>query len=444
MASIRTRIAPSPTGQLHVGTARSALFNELFAHAAGGKFILRIEDTDKARSLPEYEKNIIEGLKWLGLNWDEGPDIGGEFGPYQQSERTKFYRAALERLLTEKKAYQEPGSAAVKLKVNSQEVVFNDLIRGRVKVHSDTWGGDFVIARSLNDPVFHLAVVVDDAAAKITHVIRGEDHLTNTARHILLQQALGYETPIYAHLPLLLDSQRRKLSKRAGEVSLLAYRDRGFLPEAMLNYLALLGWNPKTDQEFFTREELLKVFTIDGIQKNGAVFSEAKLTAVNKYYIRKLSAQELLRLSKPFLIQGGYDIGDSDYWAKAIACEQARVGTLAELPTGLTFFKPDWAAGYEASLLVWKKSDAAATRELLKKINGKIESSPEAFSGAEELSKQLLTWIDQAMLGRGDALWPMRVALTGQANSPGPFEVAAVLGQKETLRRLQIAINKLS
>ncbi len=439
MARIRTRIAPSPTGYLHVGTARTALFNELFAHALGGQFIVRIEDTDRERNKPEYETAILEALRWLGVAWDEGPDIGGEFGPYRQSERTALYTEALQKLLSSGAAYEEEGSEAIKLKVVPQEITFEDTIRGTVTVHSDTWGGDFVIARSATDPLYHLAVVIDDAAMEVTHVIRGEEHLTNTARHILLQRALDLPQPTYAHLPLLLDAERRKLSKRAGEVSLTAYRDKGYLPEAMLNYLALLGWNPKDDLEFFTHAELLKRFSLDGVQKAGAIFSEEKLQAVNKHYIRKLAPEELLLRATPFLQTAGYDLSNAR-WSAAVATEQERIATLAELPEKLHYFKPDWAADYPPERLVWKKSTLEATREIVEKLIVFLSDLPETQFTKETLEQKLMAWIDETKQGRGDVLWPLRVALTGLPNSPGPFEVAAVLEKEEVLRRLKIAL----
>lgn len=442
--SVRVRIAPSPTGNLHVGTARAALFNELFARNRGGTFIIRIEDTDKARSTAAFEANILESLAWLGLKWNEGPDIGGEHGPYRQSERTAFYEAAIKKLIDEGKAYVDAAANnVVKLKVTPQDVSFEDRVRGTVTTHSDSWGGDFVIARSLNDPLFHLAVVVDDAAQAITHVIRGDDHISNTARHILIQRALGVPTPTYAHVPLLLDEQRRKLSKRAGDVSLLAYRDQGYLPHAVLNYLALLGWSPKNDQEFFTHDELATAFSLEAIQKAGAVFSLTKLQAVNKHYLRQLSPAELLQHAQPFLENQGITVDNEAYWQAALACEQERSATLQELAAAVTFFGADWAAPYDASLLVWKKSTPEATAEIMQKLTNKLETFSDVDFTAATLQEKLMAWIDEEGIGRGDALWPLRVALTGKEHSPGPFEVAAVLGKAGTLHRLSLASSKL-
>ncbi len=440
---VRTRLAPSPTGSLHIGTVRTALFNWLFARKHAGQFILRIEDTDRERSKPEFEQTILAGLNWLGIEWDEGPDKGGSYGPYRQSEREEIYRAAIQKLLTKGLAYQEEGSEAVKLRVTPQIVRFKDEIRGEVEIHSDTWGGDFVIARNLSNPVFHLAVVVDDDAQKITHVIRGEDHLTNTARHILLQQALEIPTPVYAHLPLLLDDQRRKLSKRRMPVGLDYYQQKGFLPDAIVNYLALLGWSPTDDQEIFTRDELSQLFSLERVQKAGAIFSETKMEAVNKTYIRQLDAKSLLDVTEPWLRAAGIELKDRDYWQAALLCEQERVGTLSELPQVLSFFRDGWKDDYDSKILIWRKSDQVQTRVILQKLYDFLLALPETDFNREVLQAKLMDWIDAQKLGRGDTLWPMRVALTGQENSPSPFEVAAVLGKNKSLERIKSAQEKL-
>lgn len=438
---IRVRIPPSPTGNLHVGTARTALFNELLARQQKGAFIVRIEDTDPVRSKKEYEENILEGLKWLGLTWQEGPDVGGDYGPYRQSERGAVYEKALQQLLDSGQAYLD--GQAIKIKVAPEEISFEDLVRGTVTTHTDTFGGDFVIARSIKDPLYHLAVVVDDATMQISHVIRGEDHISNTAKHILIQRALGYEQPVYAHLPLLLDESRKKLSKRNGETSLLVYRELGYLPQAMLNYLALLGWNPGDDREFFTHDELAAAFRLEKIQKGGAIFSVQKLKAVNKHYIRQLSPTELMDAAVPFLTKAGLKIDNPERMTAALVLEQERADTLVDLSESVDFASADWKPDYPAELLVWKKSSREATAALLKQLSGFVETiSPDQFT-KESLQEFLMKWIDGNNLGRGDTLWPMRVALTGREHSPGPFEVAAVLGKEETVKRLQAAQQKL-
>lgn len=466
---IRVRIAPSPTGNLHVGTARAALFNELFARNHGGAFVIRIEDTDAERSKVEYEQTIMEGFSWLGITWDEGPDVGGPYAPYRQSERKEHHTKALEKLLADGHAYRcycapkeksggevhtckcpdisEHDSTTrfvIRLKVEPQEISFTDDIRGEVTVHTNSFGGDFVIARSIDDPLFHLAVVVDDADMKITHVIRGEDHLHNTIKHILIQRACGYTQPQYAHLPLLLDEQRRKLSKRAGETNLLAYRDMGYLPEAMLNYLALLGWGAKDNQEIFSHEELIDAFSLATVQKGGAIFSLQKLQSINKHYIRQLSPEELLTRTMPYLTQAGINTSNEAHIMAALTTEQERVATLSELPGAIAFFLPTWNATYEPQMLVWKKSTPERTKELLELLRDKLEAIPGDQYTPDFLQDLLMAWIDEKDLGRGDTLWPLRIALTGQEKSPGPFEVAAVLGKDVTLERIDIARNIIS
>lgn len=472
---VRVRMAPSPTGNLHVGTARAALFNYLFARHTGGTFIMRLEDTDKARSRPEFEANILEGLQWLGLSWDEGPDVGGEYGPYRQSERGEIYAEYLQRLLERKAVYfcfcppqqKEPGErhacgcselpeaeceakheagekSVLRLKVEPKEVVFTDIVRGEVSVHTDSFGGDFVVARSMAEPLYHAAVVIDDIEMEISHVIRGEDHLHNTIKHILLQEAWEAERPAYAHLPLLLDDKRRKLSKRRGETDLLAYREAGYLPEAMFNYLALLGWNPGDDRELLDHEELVELFDLERVQKAGAMFSVEKLTSVNKDYMRALKEQELMDAARPFLERAGISLAEETSVLAALQLEQERVGTLAELPEAIGFALPDWQANYPKELLVWRKSTPERTRELLALLKDKLGSLEEDDFTEERLQGTLMPWIDAQELGRGDVLWPMRVALTGQEHSPGPFEVAAVLGKDVVIKRVNSALTLLS
>ena len=430
---VRVRIAPSPTGRLHVGTARAALFNHLYARQHGGTFILRIEDTDKARSEKKFEEEILAGLTWLGLTWDEGP--------YRQSEHQDEHSQAIQTLLADDLAYQQEGSEAVFLRVAPGEVTFADAVRGNVTIKTDTWGGDFVIARTPQDPVFHLAVVVDDAAQRISHVIRGEDHLTNTARHILLQRALVLPTPQYAHLPLLLDEKRRKLSKRSGEVSLLAYREMGYLPEALLNYLALLGWNPGDDREYFSYDELVTAFSLTRVQKSGAIFSLMKLNSMNQHYLRHLPPPELQRVAAEYAAQTLHDpLRVSE---QALLTEQQRVSTLRELVEDTAFARQDWGADYAPEVLVWRKSTPEATMTYLERLAPVLDAIPDADFTKEKLEAKLLAWIDAEQLGRGDVLWPMRVALTGREHSPGPFEVAAALGREETVARLHKALDKL-
>ncbi len=279
--NVIVRMAPSPTGKLHIGTARTALYNFLYARQNRGKFILRIEDTDKERSQKEFDTDIIESLNWLGLEYDE---------LYRQSERVAIHESYIKKMLDKNSVY-ESDDGVIRFKNPNKKIKFNDLIRGEIEFDT-TDLGDFVIAKSLNEPLYHLAVVVDDYESKITHIIRGEDHISNTPRQILIQEAIGAERPLYAHLPLILASDRSKLSKRKhGEsVSLDYYRQKGYLPSAVVNYLALLGWNPGTDQEIFTLDELIKTFDLRKVHKGGAIFDEKKLAWVNRkhYNLNKL------------------------------------------------------------------------------------------------------------------------------------------------------------
>jgi glutamyl-tRNA synthetase len=446
-----------------VGTARTALFNELFARHHQGSFIVRIEDTDRERSKPEFEANILEGLRWLGLEWQEGPDVGGAYGPYRQSERGEWYAAALQQLLASGKAYfcncqagqecqckgkqnelKASGNTdifAIRLAVEPQDISFVDAVRGKVSIHTDSFGGDFIVARSLTEPLYHVAVVIDDAAMKITHVIRGEDHVSNTPKHILLQRALGYETPAYAHVPLLLDKQRRKLSKRALLVDLLAYRDtKGYLPQTMVNYLALLGWNPKTDQEFFTHQELTQHFTLAGVQKGGAIFDTVKLDAMNRHYISRLSPAELLVWGKRYFRAGE----DEERFVGALQAEQGRIsGYEDDLAERISWHAIDWAGEriprFRELLSRKGKLTETTVADRLAQTHQFLAHLPAGSFHAALLEKKIIAWIDEKKLGRLETLWPLRVALTGREHSPGPFQVAAVLGKEETMKRIERA-----
>lgn len=342
---IRTRFAPAPTGPLHIGGARTALFNYLFAKKNEGVFILRIEDTDPERSKPEYEKDIIDSLKWLGIEWDEGPDIGGNYGPYRQSERLNIYKKYLEKLLAEDKAYycfcseeeleaqrqyqlsigeaprysgkcanlskeevekylEEGRPSIIRFKVQPKKIEFEDLIRGKIEFDTSLMG-DIAIAKNLTTPLYNLAVVIDDFEMKISHVIRGEDHISNTPKQILIQEALGFPRPEYSHLPLILGPDRTKLSKRHGAVAISEYKKDGYLPETLINFMAFLGWNPGTEREIYSMPSLIKEFSLERIQKGGAIFNIKRLDFLNSFYIRQRSLEKLTELCLPYLIEAG-------------------------------------------------------------------------------------------------------------------------------------------
>ena len=431
-SKVRTRIAPSPTGFLHVGTARTALFNYLFAKHEGGKFVLRIEDTDQERSDKKYEKDIIEGLKWLGIDWDEF---------YRQSERVDLYKKYLKKLIDTGAAYisqEKEGERkeVVRFKNSGKKIVFEDSIRGNIKFDTAELG-DFVIAKSEDEPLYNFAVVVDDAETEISHVIRGEDHISNTPKQILLQEALDFKTPIYAHLPLILGSDKSKLSKRHGATSVIEYKEAGYLPEALFNFMALLGWNPGTEQEIFSREELIKVFSLDKVQKAGAIFDTQKLDWMNGEYIRKKSPRELLELASPFL-------GDfmknhpQQFLEKIIALEQPRLKKLSELSEKADYFfkEPE----YDASLLKWKNMADAEIKKSLETSKQILEQMSDKDFNKDNLEKAFL---ERAGKDRGELLWPLRVALSGRKASPGPFEIMEILGKAKSVARINLALNML-
>ena len=508
MQTVRVRIAPSPTGNLHIGTARAALFNYLFAKKHGGVFVLRIEDTDVERSDKKYEQNIFDGLRWLGIDPDEGPLQGGPCAPYRQTERIETYQKHLDRLFDKgfafycfhtkeelKKEQEELLKAkrpplhlceyrvmdSVEAKdmsrINTNHVirfktpagkriVFHDLIRGEIAFETDLLG-DFSIARRRDMPLYHFAVVVDDIEMQITHIIRGEDHIPNTPKHLLLFEALGFAMPQFAHLPLLLGSDRSKLSKRHGATSLEEYRAAGYLPDALVNFMALLGWNPGGDREIFSKEELIAAFSLEKVQKSGAVFDTAKLDWMNGEYIRKKSVAELTALCGPYFnraaliestdIARPYGLAMSVDLEKVVALEQPRLKKLSEIGERTAYFfrQPE----YDKKLLGWRnmtdENIKAALDLCIKIYEEKI--IPKGIKSARQLqdiffsieTRILLTLspkIGGLELGgghRGFLLWPLRAALTGRKASPGPFEIMEILGVDESLARIRAAKKKL-
>lgn len=424
------RMAPSPTGNLHIGTARATLFNYLFAKKQKAKFILRSEDTDKERSTKEFEQNILDGLKWLGLEFDEF---------YRQSERTEIYVSHLKKMLENGSAYishEEPKeegqrSEVIRFKNPKIRVAFDDLIRGKVEFDT-TELGDFIIAKSETEPLYHLAVVVDDHEMKVTHVIRGEDHISNTPRQILIQEAIGAKRPIYAHMPLILDTDRAKLSKRKhGELVWVdTYKKQGFLPEALLNYMALLGWNPGGEKEIFSIDELIDEFDISKMQKGGAVFDEKKLRWINKEHIKRLPSEVLDKviLDKIGNAYPGHKIPEG--LVKVVA---ERIEVFSDIDTligegELSYFfqTPD----LESEKIIWKKSTREETLKHLEKVKELIGSEAEIMAYAEEV-------------GKGNVLWPLRYALSGKEKSPDPFSLLSILGKDEALTRIEKAISSL-
>ena len=442
---IVVRFAPSPTGPLHVGGVRTALFNYIFAKQNNGKYILRIEDTDKERSKKEYEDGILESFTWLGLPYDE---------IYRQSERTDIYKKYLQQLVESGHAYvskeesQEEGkrSEVIRFKNPNKKVTFHDLIRGEVTFDT-TELKDFVIAKSLEEPLYHLAVVIDDHEMGVTHIIRGEDHISNTPRQILIQEAIGAIRPIYAHLPLILAADRSKLSKRKhGEfVSLPFYRNKGYLKEAIINFMALLGWNPGWDQELFSIDDLIKQFDIARVQKSGAIFDTTKLDWLNREYIKKMPAEEILALIK---IATSKWAPDESTLHKLLPLVLDRITTLADIKTmeefEYLFAKPDYV---KDSLLCPEKlrkgSDAGLPeiKSYLQESYSILEKISESDFTDEKIKTSL--WDYATEKGRGLVLWSLRYSLSGKEKSPDPFTLADILGKKETLDRIQSAISLL-
>ena len=486
---IRVRIAPSPTGALHVGTARSALFNYLFAKKNNGSFILRIEDTDLERSDLKWTQEIIEELKWLGVAWDEGPDIDGKYGPYKQSQRLDIYEKYISRLLEEDKAYycfcsedeleamrqeqmvrgvaphyngkcrgltkektaellEEKKPSVIRFKIPNKKVKFNDLIRGEVEFDAGLIG-DIVIAKNLRTPLYNFAVVVDDYEMQISHVIRGEDHISNTPKQILMQEALGFDRPIYAHLPLILAPDRTKLSKRHGAVSIAEYREQGYLPEAMINFMALLGWNPGTEKEIFTLSQLSREFSIEKVQKPGAIFNIQRLDFINGLYIREKAIEKLTELCKPYLKSAGLliagQVSDSKL-EKIVEVSRTRMKKISDIVLLSDFFFKD-KLDYDKNLLQWQGVGESATKSSLL-FSGKILSGindweiknleKELFSASEKFNLE----IGYPEKNKGYLLWPLRVALSGKQASASPFEIADILGKEKTLKRINEAIIK--
>ncbi len=430
------RIAPSPTGNLHIGTARTALFNYLFAKKHNGTFILRIEDTDKERSKKEFETSIIEGLKWLGIEWSEF---------MRQSERGELYRLHLNRLLASGKIYEskeepkEEGqrSSVIRFKNPNKEIVFYDEIRGKIKFDT-TDLGDFVVAKSVNEPLYHFAVVVDDFESGVTHIIRGEDHISNTPRQILIQEALGAPRPKYAHLPLILAPDRSKLSKRHGATDMSEYKTAGYFSEAMVNFLALLGWNPGGDKEIFSLDELIKEFDLKRIQKGGAVFNIEKLNWYNREYLKKIPLEKLVKIVKE-----QYPTIYEELIIRCIPIILERLHTISELKNLIeSELTLDRTPEYDTELLFWKKDKSKEnTKRRLLDVRALIEKAG-TIKSVDDAKNVLWNYVEKE--GKGEVLWPLRVALSGLSKSPDPFELLYIRQKDESLKRIDIAITKLN
>jgi len=479
---IRTRIAPSPTGLLHIGTLRTALFNYLFAKKHNGTFIVRVEDTDKERSKKDFETNILEGLENIGLKSDESPIVGGKYGPYRQSERTEIYKKYLLQLLEQGDAYycycskeeldkerekcmsnklpprysgkcrnlneeakslarEKKSSSVIRLKVpENTDIHFYDLIRGDQKQNTKDLTGDFVIAKDLETPLYNFTVAIDDTLMEITHVMRGEDHISNTPKQILIYKALGLNIPEFAHFPLILNQDKSKLSKRKNAVSVQDYLDKGYLKSSLINFLALLGWNPGTEQEIFDIEELIKLFSLDRIQKGGAVFDTDRLNWINTEHIKKMSDKDFITATIPFLKDNLNDKIDREKLNYLLLQERPRIKFFSDITENLKFFFNN-NLNYEISLLCGKKLQADFVLNVLEEIE-KVLNTDDKFT-EESLRENLIVLIKKLELKNGEVLWPLRAALTGQDRSPGAFEVAYALGKERSVARVKYAIELL-
>lgn len=488
---VRTRFAPSPTGFLHIGGLRTALYSQLFALRHGGVFVLRIEDTDRARTVAGGIENIIRTLAWAEVVPDEGPyldldgSIGqkGAYGPYIQSERFALYQEHAQKLVSSGAAYhcfcsaedleamktaqtaeKKPvmydkrcrrlalGQVAEKLQAKTPHVIrlkvpeegttaFEDAIRGQVSFQNQLID-DQVLVKSDGFPTYHLANVVDDHRMEITHVIRGEEWLPSTPKHLLLYAAFGWTAPQFAHLPLLLNADRSKLSKRQGDVAVEDYAAKGYLPEAIVNFVALLGWNPSADREIFAKSELVREFSLEKINKAGAVFNIEKLDWMNGEYIKRTPVSRLASLARPFYEKEGIRPNDA-ILAKAVTLEQMRIKRLAELPEATRFLFEDRLA-YDVAKIAGKKSSPEVAKERLRGMAEFLTSlSPETFDDTKALEAASLAFIKERAWTNAETLWPTRYALSAREASPSPFELAWALGRERTLGRLEDAIKAL-
>ena len=435
--SVRVRFAPSPTGALHIGGGHTALFNWLWARRNNGKFILRIEDTDLVRSTKEYEETIMSGMKWLGLEWDEGPDIGGDYGPYRQSERLDIYREYANKLVDEGKAYKD-GEAIIFKVEPGQDISFNDVVYGQINVMSDGLKEqnsdklkDIVIIKSDGMPTYNYAVVIDDHLMKMTHVIRGEDHISNTPKQILIYRALGWEVPTFAHLPMILGRDKKKLSKRHGATSIYEYRDMGYMPDSMFNFLALLGWSAGDDKEIFTRSQAAEWFELSRVTKKAAVFDFDKLNYINQEHLKALDPAVRLSMIKPFWVEAGLPVSDHDdkYLEDALTLMAGRGRTAKEMAEFSDYF-----VSFEPVKARW--TPEGLDKEKLNEFFNALFASPEWKAEAlEEIARNFITSHEGAKMK--DYAMPLRFALTGMKVSPGIFEVAELMGKDECEKRVK-------
>ncbi len=476
--NIRDRFAPSPTGYLHVGNARTAILNWIFARHKQGKFVLRIEDTDFERSTREFEEAIYEDLHWLGLNWDEGPDSGGAFGPYRQSERLELYREMAHRLLEEgkafycyctpeeiearnkarlgqaeqgkydghclhlteeqKRAYEAEGrKPVIRFHVPQETIRFQDLLKGEISFEGENIS-DFIILRSDGVATYNFAVVVDDALMKISHVIRGDDHLSNTPKQVLLFEALGFDVPVFVHIPMILGPDRAKLSKRHGMTSVRMYREQGYLPEALVNYLSLLSWSSESGDEILSLDRLVREFDFSRMSHSAAIFDIEKLNWMNGWYIRNAPLEKIVTLGLPYLKKAGFDVSNREFVTQVIDIARNYVDYLAQLPeVARIFFQNEvQPESPEAEEFLTLDSSRQVFEAFLKKLSAEEKLDAEIF-------KRLMKEIQKETRVKGKWLWmPIRVALTGHMHGPELPRVVEILGKEKIRRFLEKALER--
>ena len=437
--TVRVRFAPSPTGSLHIGGAHTALFNWLWARHNGGRFVLRIEDTDRERSTQAFEETILDGMRWMGLDWDEGPDVGGAFGPYRQSERLDLYRSHAEELLNQGVAYEEDGAVLYRIPAGLR-LGFEDRVYGRIEVDSEKASvnqdgsiKDIVILKRDGMPTYNYAVVVDDHTMGINWVIRGEDHVINTPKQLLLYRALGWEPPSFAHLPMILGKDKKKLSKRHGATSVFEYHDLGYLPDGVFNFLALLGWSPGEDQEILSREEAVTLFDLGRVTKRAAVFDLDKLNHVNQEHLKRMEPHRRLATIRPFWTELGLDPDrfEDVYLEKALTLLAGRGQTTRQLAE-----YTDYLLSFDAVTTRYEGGDLTEeTRSRLRPFYDAWLTGCRPWEG-ETMEAFARTWSEEKGLSLKEIAMPLRWALTGRKVSPGVFEVAQLLGPEECRRRL--------
>ncbi len=483
---IRVRFAPSPTGYLHIGGARTALFNWLYARHYKGTFVLRIEDTDQVRSTEEAVNVILEGMKWLGLDWDEGPGKKGEYGPYYQMQRLHFYREYTEKLLKNNKAYRcyctkeelaesrekqvregknpkydrhcldlsegerkkyeaEGRKPVIRLKIPVKKIVFDDLLRGEVAFDGELLS-DFVIMKSDGIPTYNYAVVIDDALMKITNVMRGDDHISNTPKQILIYKALGFTIPKFAHIPMIMGQDHTRLSKRHGATSVLEYKKMGYIPEALVNYIAHLGWSSGDEREIFSKDELIKEFSLDKISKHAAVFSMDKLDWFNGEYLKNVSIDSLTKMLLPFLKEANYikkeeglSLVKNEYIKEVIKLMLGRFRNFSQFIDYADYFFVDKInIEPQAFQSVLNKEGVSGILQTLKENLSALECWDE-----ESIENAVREVASSLQIKGGQTIHPTRVALSGKKVGPGLFELMVVLGRDKTVKRLKEAIEKI-